>query len=332
MTKRKHESDTDDEAREVGVASDQAYSATKRTKTAFSKHGRFWALDGNVILMFGSVAFRVHRSRFSTESIWFKKLFERSAGQEELLDDDEMNILDVGVEEVDGIDVYYLDGISNMEDFEALLSAMDDAIHYPDNPPSFLTLAAIFRAATTFKCWKFKNFAQQRLFDLFPNNLRKLTRAAVPHAEAAVVLGRGYELPSILKRAYYEILRTAPQTDPAPDRFAEWEEVDFVRLGETQKHLAAAWSRLLTPSFKVCPGPPCAVTQRNAAISILCNALFIAFLKYPLDPIGGLLELASAQWMARGFCQRCANNHSTTFGMKADELWENLDTWLEIDT
>lgn len=108
-------------------------ASSKRPKTAsqgFAKHSRFWTLDGNVILQFGSVAFKVHRSRLSTQSVWFEKLFERRAGREEPLEDDEESIIDVAADSeiLDGLDLYRLDALATMEDFEALLSAMEDAM------------------------------------------------------------------------------------------------------------------------------------------------------------------------------------------------------------
>lgn len=109
-------------------STDAPGAPTKRVKTAFAKHSRFWALDGNVILQFGAVAFKVHRSRLITQSVWFEKLFAKRAGREEPLEKDEKNINDVVVEVLDGVDVYHLDVIGTMEDFQALLAAMEDAM------------------------------------------------------------------------------------------------------------------------------------------------------------------------------------------------------------
>lgn len=117
---------------ETDDALDDAPDAPKkRVKTAsqsFAKHSRFWALDGNIILQFDAVAFKVHRSRLSTQSVWFEKLFEKRVGREEPLEDDEKDINDVVVEDLDGTDVYHLDETGSMGDFEALLTAMEDAM------------------------------------------------------------------------------------------------------------------------------------------------------------------------------------------------------------
>lgn len=105
--------------------------SSKRAKSelqTFARHSRFWALDGNVVLRFGTVAFKVHRSRLSTQSVWFEKLFERRAGREEPLEADEEDIKDVVVEDLDGCDVYYLEALGSMTDFEALLTAMEDSM------------------------------------------------------------------------------------------------------------------------------------------------------------------------------------------------------------
>jgi hypothetical protein len=60
--------------------------------------------------------------------VWFEKLFEKRAGREEPLEWDEEEINDVVVEDIEGVDVYHLDSVGSMEDFEALLSAMEDAM------------------------------------------------------------------------------------------------------------------------------------------------------------------------------------------------------------
>ncbi|KAF7375330.1 hypothetical protein MSAN_00419900 [Mycena sanguinolenta] len=62
------------------------------------------------------------------QSVWFEKLFERRAGRDEPLEDDERGICDVPVERMDEIDVFHLDTLGTLEDFEALLGATEDAM------------------------------------------------------------------------------------------------------------------------------------------------------------------------------------------------------------
>ncbi|KAK7055691.1 hypothetical protein R3P38DRAFT_2848556 [Favolaschia claudopus] len=314
----------------------------KRTKTtSFAKHSRFWALDGNVILQFDSVAFKVHRSRLSTQSVWFEKLFEKRAGREERLEDDEQDINDVVVEDLDGTDVYHLEGVLEAVDFEALLTAMEDAINYPRNRPSFLTIAAIFRAATKLKFPKFEAFATDELLRLFSDDLEGVTTNPVPHPEEAVELGCGWNVPRILKRAFYEILRTAPaspdegddeasnngQTDP--EWLDGWDKRDILRLSEAQKHIAVAWfSVLVDPKLSAsCHIKDCGSSRRGATMKLIGDTMQ----KYPLDPICGLKALNDVRWSShQSFCKSCATRQRKLFTDKRSQIWNDLDIWFDI--
>ncbi|KAF7335755.1 hypothetical protein MVEN_02231200 [Mycena venus] len=296
----------------------------KTTSQPFAKHSRFWALDGNVILQFGSVAFKLHRSRLSTQSVWFEKLFERRAGREEPLEDDEKDIEEVVVEDLDGLDSYHLDVVGPMEDFEALLNAMEDAIDFYYNAPPFLTLAAIFRAATTYKFHKFTQFARQYLLDLFSNDVNKLNRAAVPNPALAVHLGREWNLAGILKRAFYELIRAQPAGPRNGDDDGDDE------IPETQKHLTTAWLSVFPPAVtpERCPErKPCAATTRNGGWTAIVETLD----KYQLDPICGLDALIAVKWVSdHGLCKKCTNSRKIFFVRKKLQLWRDMDTWLDI--
>ncbi|KAJ7352175.1 hypothetical protein DFH08DRAFT_934656 [Mycena albidolilacea] len=287
-------------------------ASSKRPKTAsqgFAKHSRFWALDGNVILQVGSVAFKVHRSRLSTQSVWFEKLFEKKAGREEPLEDDEENINDVAVETLDGLDLYLLDPLATMEDFEALLTA-------------------IFRAATTFKFHKFRQYTSRYLLEWFSDDVDELSSSVLPQPAAAVLLGRTWNLPGILKRAFYELLRTKPDEPPTRDdetvnmsnRLEGWEMVDITRLGEAQKHLTAAWLSVLTTANsdtveanRKLDSSHC---RGRAQISARSNLR-------PRCPNGGELGIDPR-------LQGLWYQQKSSFAKKKVQIWEDMDVWLAI--
>ncbi|KAJ6468244.1 hypothetical protein C8R45DRAFT_1170414 [Mycena sanguinolenta] len=309
----------------------------KNVSHCFVKHSRFWMLDGNAILQFGSIAFKLHRSRLSAQSVWFEKLFDRRAGRDEPLEADEKNICDVLVESLDGIDVFYLDMLATLKDFEALLGAMDDAIGFSYDPPLFAEVAAIFRAATTFKFQKFKEYAQQYLLDLFSNDALKLDTTTVPHPAAAVVLGRDWNLPGILLRAFYELLRTQPaqtinRNDDEilePEYLPGWDVADVIRLGETHKQVMTMWLTVLSPSPPgLCPAKtPCPATTQNAGLTTIAQVLQ----NYPLDPLCGLDALVAVDWESNHrFCQSCAQKRKKSFTFLKIKLWNRMRVWLEI--
>ncbi|KAJ7609242.1 hypothetical protein DFH06DRAFT_1065739 [Mycena polygramma] len=313
-------------------------SSSKRVKVAsqsFAKHSRFWALDGNVILRFDSVAFKLHRSRLSTQSVWFEKLFEKRAGREEPLEDDETDIDDVVVEDHDGIDVYDLEFLGDMEDFEALLTVMDDAIEFFYAARlTFPLLAAVFRAATTFKFHKFVQFTKQTLLQWYSDDLNRLNRTPVQNPAAAVILGRTWDLPALLKRAFYELLRSQPAEPSNPDDHGltsvdplrEWKVDDLIRLSHAQKRLAAVGLALLPSSSAAnnCSAtPPCGA---NNAGALVLQVLW----DFRLDILCGLLALMRVNWAARGYCQPCADKLVASFAAKRAQIWEDLDVWFNI--
>ncbi|KAK6996690.1 hypothetical protein R3P38DRAFT_3070036 [Favolaschia claudopus] len=313
----------------------------KRTKTtSFAKHSRFWALDGNVILQFDSVAFKLHRSRLSTQSVWFEKLFEKRAGREERLEDDEQDIVDVVVEDLDGTDVYHLEGVLKAVDFEALLTAMDEAIDYFYDPPPFLTLTAIFRAAKKLKFSRFEAFTKKYLLRWFSDDLELVTTDPVPHPEEAVELGRECNLPRTLKRAFYEILRTAPAPDGGDDEASDegqsepewmdgWDKMDILNLNKAQKHIAAEWqSALVDPKLSAsCHIKDCGSSRRGATMKLIGDTMQ----KYPLDPICGLKALNDVRWSThQSFCKSCATRQRKFFTDKRSQIWNDLDRWLDI--
>ncbi|KAJ7096982.1 hypothetical protein C8R43DRAFT_853615, partial [Mycena crocata] len=309
----------------------------------FAKHSRFWMLDGNVILRFESVAFKVHRSRLSTQSIWFEKLFERRAGREEPLEEDEENIATVVVEDLDGCDVYHLDPLASVEDFEALLTAMEDAIEFYYAGPQFLTASAVFRAATVFKFEKFEKFTKKYLLDMFSNRLEDLTVDSVAYSATAVDLGRTWNLPGIIKRAMYELVRAPPEAPPPSNSSSDGdndtsspleslEANDVIRLLNTQKHLSAEWLSVLT--VERCPAKPhCTASNRSAGWSAIVGGKDRTNIlhKFRYDPICGLDALIAVNWISTcSFCEACAGARRKALREKQVEIWRDLDRWFEI--
>ncbi|KAJ7253624.1 hypothetical protein C8J57DRAFT_1659882 [Mycena rebaudengoi] len=292
--------------------------SSKRAKNApqpsFEKHGRFWALDGNVILQFGQVAFKVHRSRLSTQSVWFEKLFERRAGREGPLDAHEEDIKDVVVEDLNGCDVYYLQDIGTKSDFEALLTAMEDSI------PSVLTVAAIYRAACQFNFPKFLDFAELHLKKVFSEHLADFRSDRISNPAAAVTLGKLYNFRDILKRAWYEIACQSPRLPQDPDEGVYDGLALLLLLANAQKYLMSEWLSVSSPASDNCPSKnPCAAAGLTSGWKALTGTDDILH-KYRYDPITGLTKLIG----------KCANAKTAWFTAKREEIWSELDTWFDI--
>ncbi|EGN94077.1 hypothetical protein SERLA73DRAFT_144506 [Serpula lacrymans var. lacrymans S7.3] len=116
------------------------------------------------------------------------------------------------------------------------------------SPPPFPEVAAILRAATRFSFPHHRSWAIQVLEEYWPSELYYLDRTKFPHALETVVLGRAYDVPGILKRAFYELLRSRTfLMDEAGDEAEggnttpQLEMNDIKRLISTRENLTTAW-------------------------------------------------------------------------------------------
>jgi len=121
--KRKREEEEPDLSNDKG---------SKRLQPSYTKHSKFWSLDGNTLLQIDSTRYKVQRSRLASQSTWFEKLFEQRSGKEAAEgDEDKEDINDVllMVDCVDGLDLFHLNSTGvTRDDFDALLTAMDDGM------------------------------------------------------------------------------------------------------------------------------------------------------------------------------------------------------------
>ncbi|KAF8649922.1 hypothetical protein AX16_005479 [Volvariella volvacea WC 439] len=170
----------------------------------YSKHPVHWQLDGNVRVQIKRVRFRLQRSRLVKASKWFKEHFESDKPGAS-------TTADTGAadeESDEEIPVVHLDatGVS-VADFEVLLTAMDDAITYYYNDPPFQSVASILRASHALSFDAFFTWASNWLEDRWSPALVDFSPAKEPYATESIVLARQCNLPNILKRALYELVR-----------------------------------------------------------------------------------------------------------------------------
>lgn len=205
--------------------------------------------------------------------------------------------------------------------------------------PTFLTVAAIFRAATTYKFHKFVLFTRdQCLLNWFSGDLDRLTPTLVANPASAVVLGRTWNLPQILKRAFYELLRspcnsrerkedgTVNEANPLNGL----DTADIIRLADSQKRLNGVWLTILPsgpPNPDICASkPPCVATRRGTEVLVITEMLQ----RFHLDVLCGLHTLMAVDWVMYGFCMVCAQKQTILLASKRQQIWDDLDVWLDI--
>jgi hypothetical protein len=81
---------------------------------------------------------------------------------------------------------------------------------YHIETPSFDYIASLLRTSTTLNFPKFREFAIHCLNEAWPSDLENFVVGFKWHEHAAetVTLARTFDVPSLLKRALYELLRT----------------------------------------------------------------------------------------------------------------------------
>lgn len=291
------------EEEELNLSNDKG---SKRLQPSYTKHSKFWLLDGNILLQIETTRYKVQRSRLASQSTWFEKLFEQHSGKEAAEgDEDKENINDVllTVECVDGLDLFHLNstGVAR-DDFDALLTAMDDGICYYHDTPHFPVIASIFRVADRLQFKKYLEFAERVITEQFSDDVGDITVAEIPFAAEAVVLGRNWNIPKVLKRAFYELARMEHSLEePAPEDEKESNDEDdpdealeklhpgdLVRLLKVSKYLGTAWHDTVFALTARCTQKPARCEHRSRLLLELRASVLP---KYEFDPICGIQEL-----------------------------------------
>ncbi|KAG1777336.1 hypothetical protein EV702DRAFT_969695 [Suillus placidus] len=329
---------------------------TKRSKLELAapvahKHEQFWILDGNTVLQVGGVLFKLHRSRLVDQSTFFARLLDE---QDVLMDDD------VVIESDEHGMVYHLLN-TTPTDLEALLQLDKNPMAYYFTPPAFQVLAAILRAATGLGFDTYRAFAVKLLENAWSSSLADLTTEGKSNAAEVVVLARTCGIESVLKRAFYEMVRVTGyglgdgELDGGDgDASQEISRADERRLERMREHLISAWSQVavrMDRSFK-CPnqsketsgthGRAKSSTSRSSG----CPSLLFKrdswetrvhdsglYDEYQFDPLCGLQALIDIKWdKEEGWCSDCVRARRKAWTRMRQKTWERIGVWMGLDS
>ncbi|KAL1727539.1 hypothetical protein EV714DRAFT_217046 [Schizophyllum commune] len=336
--------DEDEESEEEHDAS----PARKRRRLEYKKHERFWALDGNVILQLDGTSFKMHRSRLASHSPWFEALFERHAGRGADLDDDAPKTDGAVVEDgEDGLIIVNLNATGVLlEDFEELLTAMEDTIDYCTGDTPFPVHAAVYRAALRLRFMRFAEHSMECIMDDDEGFCDHLDHVEDGRSRRyivdAILLGFGWGVRPLVKRGIYELARLPDLAELHANPPMDYRELSFDALEATymqlvvsvQKKLAMAWSDALhdiMTSTTRCSSreKPCQSRDRNIMYEILYGTGIGK--KYTLDPICGLQALIDLKWTNQGHCKGCAKARRDVLTAKRQKIWDDLDDWIKTE-
>ncbi|KAF7337223.1 hypothetical protein MSAN_02274700 [Mycena sanguinolenta] len=349
-TKRKH----------APLSPDTASPPAKRSKKLSAaapahKHEDHWALDGNIIIQIQDVKYKLQKSHLAKHSPWFCGLFDgqKVAGGEyvERTEDDSTPMYILSLPDL------------TAKDFTRLLDAFDKAITYVHKDPSSQRIASILRVSTLLSFPDFRDWAVRILEDTWSPVLADLSRKTIPHATEAVLLARSFDVPTILKRALYELVRLVGYGQTDRDGVSNQ---DYRALVKAREQLTAAWWQTMmpySPNLMLCASasppadpaapapaadpaapapaadpvvptrPRCTTTdpfKSAQAYQKLVQEPGIAD-DYLYDPLCGLQVLIDADWAGEGYCDGCVKRRREMWVNKREKLWENLDIWLDCE-
>jgi hypothetical protein len=227
------------------------------------------------------------------------------------------------------------------------------------NPPPFDNTASILRAATTLQFDNFRNWAVQYLEDMWSNDLADLSPRRLENAVEVVILGRKYDVPGALKRAFYELLRTSGLgyngggsiNKTGDDHHLLMHPDDTRRLICAREKLSEAW---LDTLGSACDNFPCPNAPKDGGASgqatpgvvnaIICPShaqketgwhklVYVSGLvhEYMYDVLCGLKVLVDRDWKTEdGYCDDCSKMRRDAWEKQRVKLWKNLDLWLDL--
>lgn len=225
----------------------------------------------------------------------------------------------------------------------------------------------MFCAARTLKFGQLDAIATYKLTTMWSDKLSCVTLSRIPYAAETVVISRKYNVPSLLKRAFYELLRSEGFAQMnVSDRDNENAETlsvdgrdlvgharlgraDLLRLVVAREKLSKSWISL-AGFASVEPGHSlptidwsesealdgstegrCAMAWKETAALWAEKVIESGFLEdWILDPICGLEQLGELDWLEAGFCVKCVETRQNTWRRKREELWEELGAWLGL--
>ncbi|KJA21337.1 hypothetical protein HYPSUDRAFT_203100 [Hypholoma sublateritium FD-334 SS-4] len=336
-----------------GGPEENAPQASKAPKT-FIKHETHWAADGSLLLQIGDTRFKVLKSRLVSESTWFAALIEQRSGivpAEPFPDQDEIDRVLATVEEVDGLDLFYLD-VDNypnhLESFSLLLTSMSNAIDYIYSPPKLADTVLLLEAADFYRAQRYVDFCITYIVGLLPDRMPGGDPANRALLVKGVKLARRYPgLSLILRPAFYDLARLWPADDDDDDDDGQYDDLsvaddddatvngdakrasaleklessDLVLLLDIQKRLVFAWNDIVDIMEYKCESALC---HKHHVGRIHHIRRAMAF-----DPIRGIhMILASPPVFAKGhYCAESTPKIREMLRKERNRIWKDIHLW-----
>jgi hypothetical protein len=201
------------------------------------------------------------------------------------------------------------------------------------------------------------------LENAWSSSLTDLSTEKKPNAVEVVALARTCGVESVLKRAFYEMVRVSgydlgdgelDSSDGAGSK--EISRADERRLERMREHLISAWSQVavrVDRSF-ICPDPsqgyciterccdgsgglndtdcycPSMPMKRDAWERLVHDSGL--YDEYQFDPLCGLQALIDIKWdEVEGWCESCVRARREAWTRMRQRTWERVGVWMGLD-
>ncbi|KAG1723466.1 uncharacterized protein EDB91DRAFT_1255617 [Suillus paluster] len=315
--------------------------AAKRARTETHvprNHERFWLPDGNCILEFDSIRFRVHQS-------WLAQHSKNIAG---LLAKKGIKLEVITLEPSECR--FNLKAV----DFEALLLLYENPGNYR-NTIEPLILMSLIRAASWLGFDSDFEWLVKELEAFWPSNLKELSANPVPRRDASevVALARMCNIDGLLKPAFYDMARTPGfglNELKEPEQISHADMLRLVVVREDPHLVCQNLRGALSGNAKGTSGlsentdkkPPLGSTspasvaskclletvRREAWIRLVYDSDI--FTLYQHDPLCGLEALINLQW-TNEWCRDCKDAMRADWRTVQKSIWEKIDEYLKED-
>ncbi|KAI1786270.1 hypothetical protein LXA43DRAFT_73967 [Ganoderma leucocontextum] len=322
---------------DTSAGADHDGAAPKRAKPepgrsasphAHKNDDTFWYHDGNVIIRVHGTVFKLHRSRLSRHCGYFKNLFESGVGVNEYMQ---------------RCPVYNAPEGLTPKGFKDLLMAIESPLENVESSPSQSHTVSLLAAAHLLSCDAVLRLAKKRLCELWdsrhvptkrgPGDIRSYKTTI-----STIHLAREYNIPGVLKRAFYELLSSEEFWDVcgADEDAIDLPKDDIVRLYRARDKLGRLWREFTlavpdtdttTSMARRLSGDWCCYNYSERGHSWRSYIVEKGDLESgALDPLRyNVVSLRRPELRNEKWCEGCLGNKESAWNAKRAEWWGMLD-------
>ncbi|KAG5644256.1 hypothetical protein DXG03_008794 [Asterophora parasitica] len=339
----------------------------KRARNQWSdipKHPSHWQRNGDIEIVLQNTRFRIQANTLVKSST---KLVEYAPSLKGMMSSDVEDDEDYHPEVKDLPLQVDLESTGLLaKDFAELLDAFDNPFQYLHTESSFDLFSAILRASTILGVTSWREWAVKKFEKMWPASLDHVTAERIPLAIESIAVSRKCDVPTVLKRAFYELARTPSGADdiltklPASSGGQVLSSSDHLSLLITRNWLVDQWvylaSRPLSPGTqtrlfkedakskndKITRRRPkncsCRCKSNSAVIPVspvpaTLHAELVmnsgVYSKHMHDPIYGLKVLMDTPWESGHLCEACVRvTWVDGWRKERERLWAELEQHL----